>query len=94
MNYRHLYHAGNFGDVLKHAVLSLLLQALRRKETPFCYMETHAGAGRYDLLCDIAQKTGEYRQGIARLRDISPAPEDLAAYLDAVRSVNNPSCDL
>lgn len=92
MNYRHLYHAGNFGDVLKHAVLSLLLRALRRKETPFCYLETHAGAGRYDLLCDAAQKTGEYRQGIAHLWGLSPVAEDLAAYLDAyldaVRSVN------
>jgi len=89
MNYRHLYHAGNFGDVLKHVVLSLLLEALRHKETPFCYVETHAGAGRYDLLSEAAQKTGEYRQGIARLWELSPAPEDLAAYLDAVRSVNS-----
>jgi 23S rRNA (adenine2030-N6)-methyltransferase len=49
MNYRHTYHAGNFADVFKHVVLVALIQALQRKEKPFCYLDTHAGVGRYDL---------------------------------------------
>ena len=63
LSYRHSFHAGNFADVLKHGVLALLLDALRRKETPFCYIETHAGVGRYDLQGAAAQKTGEWRDG-------------------------------
>jgi 23S rRNA (adenine2030-N6)-methyltransferase len=87
MNYRHIFHAGNFADVFKHVVLSLLLKSLQRKDTPFCYLDTHAGAGRYDLNSEAAQKTGEYREGIWRLWDMNPLPE-LAEYLAAVRAVN------
>lgn len=90
MNYRHSYHAGNFADVFKHVQLTLLLQALRRKESPFCYLDTHAGTGRYDLQGTTAQKTGEYLQGVMRfwLRDgvIESAPA--ADYLAAVRALN------
>jgi 23S rRNA (adenine2030-N6)-methyltransferase len=67
MNYRHAYHAGNFADVLKHSVLFALLQALRAKDTPFALIDTHAGSGCYALDSDEAGKTGEYRDGIARL---------------------------
>lgn len=88
MNYRHSYHAGNFADVFKHVVLTLLLQALRAKDNPFCYLDTHAGAGRYDLLGEAAQKTGESREGIARFREGSPAPAEMTDYLAAVRAVN------
>jgi len=49
MHYRHSYHAGNFADVFKHVVLCGLLAALNRKDKPWCYLETHAGAGAYDL---------------------------------------------
>ena len=49
MNYRHAFHAGNFADVFKHTILVGLLQALKEKPAPFCYLDTHAGAGRYDL---------------------------------------------
>jgi 23S rRNA (adenine2030-N6)-methyltransferase len=87
MNYRHAFHAGNFADVLKHAVLVLLLKALARKDAPFCYLDTHAGAGRYDLLGEAAQKTGEYRDGIARLWN-SPPLSGLEDYLAAVRAMN------
>lgn len=88
MNYRHLFHAGNFADVFKHAALSLLLRALHKKETPFCYLETHAGAGRYDLEAPEAQRSGEYREGIARLWDEPSPPAPLADYLDIVRTFN------
>jgi 23S rRNA (adenine2030-N6)-methyltransferase len=87
MNYRHVFHAGNFADVFKHAVLSLLLTSLRRKDAPFCYLDTHAGAGRYDLDSAAARKTGEFRDGILRLWETNPLPE-LAEYLAAVRALN------
>ncbi|QAU23139.1 23S rRNA (adenine(2030)-N(6))-methyltransferase RlmJ [Dyella sp. M7H15-1] len=67
MNYRHAYHAGNFADVLKHSVLFALIQALQAKETPFALIDTHAGSGCYALDNEEADKTGEYRDGIARL---------------------------
>jgi 23S rRNA (adenine2030-N6)-methyltransferase len=88
VNYRHAFHAGNFADVFKHVVLTLLFQALRRKETPFCYLETHAGAGRYDLGGEAAQKSGEYRDGIGRLWEWPDPPAELLPYLAAVRAVN------
>ena len=88
MNYRHIFHAGNFADVFKHVVLSMLLKSLHKKETPFCYLDTHAGASRYDLTSAAAQKTGEYRDGIKRLWNSQPMPE-LADYLAAVRSLND-----
>ena len=87
MNYRHIFHAGNFADVFKHVLLSLLLKSLHRKETPFCYLDTHAGAGRYDLSSAAAQKTGEYRDGIKRLWNGQFMPE-LTDYLAAVRALN------
>ncbi len=87
MNYRHRFHAGNFADVVKHSVLALLLKSLHRKDTPFCYLDTHAGAGRYDLMGEAAQKTGEYRDGILRLWQ-TPALPELADYLAAVRAIN------
>lgn len=67
MNYRHAYHAGNFADVLKHSVLFALIQALKAKDTPFALIDTHAGSGCYALDSEEAGKTGEYRDGIARL---------------------------
>ncbi len=59
MNYRHAYHAGNFADVMKHAVLALALDRLKAKDTPFWVLDTHAGIGRYDLDAPEARKTGE-----------------------------------
>ncbi|HYM47505.1 MAG TPA: 23S rRNA (adenine(2030)-N(6))-methyltransferase RlmJ [Burkholderiaceae bacterium] len=87
MNYRHLYHAGNFADVFKHVALMLLLRAFHKKETPFCYVDTHAGAGRYDLTTAPAQRSGEYRDGIARLWDTALS-DALADYLTAIRALN------
>lgn len=91
MNYRHIYHAGNFADVLKHAVLARLIVYLQQKDKAFRLLDTHAGIGLYDLSSEEAQKTGEWRDGIGKLLDAElPAPVAaiLAPYLDAVRSLN------
>jgi 23S rRNA (adenine2030-N6)-methyltransferase len=88
LNYRHAFHAGNFADVLKHAVLVALLEALARKRAPLCYVDTHAGAGRYDLGGAEAQKTQEHAAGIARLLASPGLPPALHAYLDLVRAIN------
>lgn len=88
MNYRHAFHAGNFADVFKHAILLALLDALMRKDTPLCYLETHAGRGRYALDDAQADKTGEWRDGIARLFAAPETPKPLRRYLDAIRAFN------
>jgi 23S rRNA (adenine2030-N6)-methyltransferase len=67
MNYRHGFHAGNFADVVKHSLLLMLLEALDRKPSPWAYLDTHAGAGAYDLHSEAAQRTGEALGGIGRL---------------------------
>jgi 23S rRNA (adenine2030-N6)-methyltransferase len=91
VNYRHAYHAGNFADVVKHAVLARVLTHLREKPAPFRVIDTHAGAGRYDLVGIEAGKTAEWRDGIGRLWDAELAPEVralLAPYLEAVAASN------
>lgn len=67
MNYRHIYHAGNFADVFKHLILVSLINALSRKEQPFTYLETHAGIGSYDLQVRNAQITQEFTTGISKI---------------------------
>lgn len=86
--YRHLFHAGNFADVFKHALLARLLLALNRKDKPYCYLDTHAGTGLYDLNHPWAQKNAEWREGIERVLARDDAPEVLAPYLEAVRAQN------
>jgi 23S rRNA (adenine2030-N6)-methyltransferase len=91
MNYRHAYHAGNFADVLKHAVLALVIEHLKQKPTPFRVIDTHAGVGVYDLTDEAAEKTGEWREGIGRLLDAdlpADAAAALAPYLGVVRALN------
>lgn len=88
MHYRHSYHAGNFADVFKHAVLWGLLSALNRKDKPWCYLESHSGAGAYDLAGAGATRTGEWRDGIALLYDSADAPGPVAALLAEVRRFN------
>lgn len=91
MNYRHAYHAGNFADVLKHVVLALVIEHLKKKPAPFRVIDTHAGAGLYDLAGPEAGKTGEWREGIGRLT-AAPLSVDaetlLAPYIAAVRGEN------
>jgi 23S rRNA (adenine2030-N6)-methyltransferase len=88
MHYRHSYHAGNFADVFKHVVLCGLLSALNRKDKPWCYVETHAGAGAYDLAGEGASRTGEWREGIGRLHGLRGGPPLLQSFLDVVRGLN------
>ena len=88
MNYRHAFHAGNFADVFKHAILTGLLEALKAKQTPFCYFDTHAGAGRYDLRSEAARKTREHEEGVLRLLGATQLPESLHIYLNLVRAMN------
>lgn len=88
MNYRHAYHAGNFADVLKHSVLVGLIEALKQKQTPFCYVDTHAGRGRYDLHGEEALKTREFADGVLRLLDAARLPAALHVYLNLVRALN------
>lgn len=83
MNYRHAFHAGNFGDCMKHALLVWLLDALQRKPAPVFVLDTHAGAGWYDLMDDPALRTGEARNGILRLMNTSDPVLD--RYLGVVR---------
>lgn len=86
MNYRHAFHAGNFADVFKHVVLLGLLDALRAKPAAFCYVDTHAGRGRYDLAGAQAQRTGEYRDGVARVLAAPDLPAALADYAQRIRA--------
>ncbi|MFA5677298.1 MAG: 23S rRNA (adenine(2030)-N(6))-methyltransferase RlmJ [Pseudomonas sp.] len=88
MNYRHSFHAGNHADVLKHAVLLRMMTLMQRKETPLCYLDSHAGTALYDLQGDDASRTGEYLDGIARLWVRDDLPELLADYRDAVARHN------
>lgn len=75
MNYRHAFHAGNFADVFKHAILARILDYLMRKDAPLRYLDTHAGVGRYDLSADEASRTGEWRDGIGRILGAQRPPE-------------------
>lgn len=88
LSYRHGFHAGNFADVLKHSVISLIIGALKQKDKPFVYIDTHAGAGKYHLKSEFAQKTGEYREGIGRLWAEQQTPPELKDYLAAIRAEN------
>ena len=99
MNYRHAFHAGNFADVIKHIVLVRILTYLQEKPAAFRVIDTHAGAGLYDLTSEEAERGGEWRTGIARLmqaRFSEQAWPLIAPYLDAVataagRARPNPS---
>ncbi|MFO0333794.1 MAG: 23S rRNA (adenine(2030)-N(6))-methyltransferase RlmJ [Pseudomonadota bacterium] len=87
MNYRHAYHAGNFADVLKHVALVAALGHLARKDSPYCYLDTHAGRGLYPLDAPETQRAGEYRDGVLRLLDAETPPPAVARWLDLVREL-------
>lgn len=88
LSYRHSFHAGNHADVLKHTVQSLIIESLKEKDKPFLYLDTHAGAGRYQLSGEHAERTGEYLEGIARIWAQESVPEELKTYLEAVSALN------
>ena len=88
MNYRHGYHAGNFADLLKHTALCELLRLLTSKDKKLFVLDTHAGAGGYDLAADKARRTGEAEAGIVRLLGEGKAgmPGAVARYLASVQA--------
>jgi 23S rRNA (adenine2030-N6)-methyltransferase len=94
MNYRHAFHAGGFADVIKHIVLVRMLTYLQDKQAPFRVIDTHAGAGMYDLTSDEARRGGEWLTGIARIMQArfseTTAPL-IKPYLDIVRAFNPPA---
>lgn len=85
LSYRHGFHAGNFADVHKHVVLTMLLDHLRGKDKPFCCIDTHAGAGSYDLQSKFAQKHREYESGYLRVAAAAQPPPPVRRYLELVR---------
>lgn len=84
MKYRHAFHAGNFGDVLKHTALVWLLRALTRKDKPIFFLDTHAGRGRYSLAGQAALKTGEAADGVQRVVAAGAKSAALREYLDVL----------
>jgi|SRR5690606_36264399 len=88
LSYQHEYHAGNHADVVKHAVLALLIDALQRKPKPIRVIDSHAGAGSYDLTSREAQQHREFADGIARILDARPVPPELSRYVGAVAALN------
>lgn len=88
MSYRHSFHAGNFADVLKHIVLVEILEYLARKEKGFMYVDTHAGAGLFDLKSEHAAKLNEWEEGIGRLK-AAEWPE-LARYFEVIERYSPP----
>jgi len=91
MNYRHAFHAGNFADVVKHATLARILTHLAVKPAAFRVIDTHAGAGLYDLTGEEASRSGEWHAGIERLITApiaAPVRALLDPYLDAVSALN------
>nr|MBP8030341.1 23S rRNA (adenine(2030)-N(6))-methyltransferase RlmJ [Pseudomonadales bacterium] len=88
LSYQHGFHAGNFADVLKHAVLCQVIEYLLQKDKPFYFHDTHAGRGLYDLTHPVAQKTGEYREGIARIWNHRDLPAGLVPYIRTLQEFN------
>ncbi len=88
LNYRHAFHAGNFADLVKHALLLGVLDRLTREAEPLTVIDTHAGAGLYALQDAAAQRSGEAQAGVARLMADPDAPAILAPLVAAVRACN------
>jgi 23S rRNA (adenine2030-N6)-methyltransferase len=87
MNYRHVFHAGNICDVVKHGVLTLAIGHLCGKDAPFCVLDSHAGIGAYDFCDPRALKTGEAKEGILKLLDAPRLPE-LQSYYEVLKKLN------
>jgi 23S rRNA (adenine2030-N6)-methyltransferase len=88
LSYRHAFHAGNHADVLKHVVTIELLRYLNQKDTPYMYIDTHAGAGVYTLDGGYAAKNAEYETGIGPLWERKDLPQPLADYVQMIKSLN------
>ncbi|WP_394751893.1 23S rRNA (adenine(2030)-N(6))-methyltransferase RlmJ [Crenothrix sp.] len=89
LSYRHIFHAGNFADVLKHSVLIHIIEYLKKKDKPLCYIDTHAGPGKYPLDNEFALKNKEFDSGISKLWPCDDLPASLASYVALVKHFNN-----
>lgn len=89
LSYRHAFHAGNHADVLKHYVLSTVLNYFNQKDKPYWVIDTHAGAGMYALHDDFAQKNAEFETGIARLMQAQNLPETVNDYVETIKAFNS-----
>jgi len=96
MNYQHAFHAGNFADVHKHVVLTRIIEHLRQKPSAFRVIDTHAGAGRYDLFGPEAVRSQEWRDGIGRVFGAlcQKAQQPTAPKNDAARALLAPYLDI
>ena len=90
LNYRHAFHAGNFADLFKHTLLLAALRRLAPAEPRLCVIDTHAGAGLYELASEAARRSGEAQAGVARLLAGSDPPQALRPLVEAVRACNPP----
>ncbi len=88
LSYRHAFHAGNHADILKHYILSLVLNYYNEKEKPYCVVDTHAGAGMYALSDTFSQKNKEFETGITRLISAEGLPDSLTEFVTLVQSFN------
>ena len=88
MNYHHIFHSGNFADVFKHIILCLCLEKLQEKENPFFVIDTHSGTGKYDLTSELANKTGEYKDGILKLCNQQNIDPLFSSYIKIIRQFN------
>ncbi|TMP32383.1 23S rRNA (adenine(2030)-N(6))-methyltransferase RlmJ [Pseudoalteromonas rubra] len=88
LSYRHSFHAGNPADVIKHLVLAQVLEYMTRKDKPFDYIDTHSGAGLFELAAKDAQKTQEYQLGIAKLWQYCGQVGAIQDYVELVKSLN------
>ena len=88
LSYRHAFHAGNHADVLKHYVLSLVLDYFNQKEKPYWVIDTHAGAGVYTLNKGFAKQNAEFESGITKLYQASDLPESLKIYVKIIKKLN------
>src|SRR3954453_24071034 len=88
LSYRHAFHAGNHADVLKHVVTIQLLEYLGQKDTPYMYIDNHAGAGVYALDACYSAKDAEYETAITRLWERKDCPAPLAEYVQLIKALN------
>jgi 23S rRNA (adenine2030-N6)-methyltransferase len=89
LSYRHGFHAGNHADVLKHIVLCLILRSLMKKDKPFSYIDTHAGAGCYSLQSIWSEKTSEYLNGVAKIINNEDLEKLVPEYFKVIRDIND-----
>ena len=88
LSYRHIYHAGNHADILKHLIVSQVCRHLVKKEAPFFYLDTHAGIGQYSLSSEQAQKNKEFQSGISKLLTAKNLPEPLEHFVELINTLN------